>query len=150
MFEICQEGKKAARSENLDKRHNLLDRVSVIHKFNPYDQARTPQSMKWRCSNDCLKHTNKGSHEGNGGRVAYVFCGKRMIMCRGSVLGTFVVRYLHTSSGKILRIHFERAAIQKLNIFYKMVICLKMVKKSKTAVDEVGARQFQYQPAVQI
>ena len=119
LFEFCQESKKAARSENLDKRHIsfYLDGVITFHKFNPYDEARTPQS-----TDDRLKYRSKG---------------KNPWLCQGSVL-----RICGEISADFVRQHFKNAFSKSSNSTVKHFLQdrdpSQNGKKSKNAINEVG------------
>ena len=129
LLEICQESKKAARSENLDKRHIsfYLDGVITFHTFNPYDQACTPEN-----TDDRLKYRSKG---------------KNAWLCQGSVL-----RICGEISADFIRQYFKDAFSKSNNSTVKHFLQdrdpSQNDKKSKNAINEVG--NFQYQPAVQI
>lgn len=71
--------KMSAKEQKKLWRHDIcfyFDAVGFTHKYNPFDQAKSPRTMAWRRPNDGLnfERTAKGTHEGSGGRVAHFNC----------------------------------------------------------------------------
>ena len=128
-----------------------LDGTGFTHMSNLYDQARCTKSMAWRKRNEGLsvECTTKESHEGSGGKVANFFVAiayeKGVVLCE---------QYMGNLNGQMfadfIREHFKETFNKSVNPTGKLFLQdgdpSQNSKKSKTALDEVGSRQFSIPP----
>ena len=124
-----------------------LDGVGFAHKYNPFDQARTPTTMAWRKQDDGLsfERTARGSHEGTGGRVAHFICaiahGRGMILAeqyQGRLNGQAFAAFIREQFPNL----FERSANPTGRMFLQDGCPIQNSRKAKDAIDEVNARLF--------
>jgi len=128
-----------------------FDGKSVVHKYNPRDQARAPGVRIWRKSYEKLHEhcTSKVKKAGNGGRTAHFFVavsyGKGVVMCEPyeKLDGEMFVKFVE----KHFPIAFRRSCKPSgVDNFLQDGDPSQNSKKAKVALAKIGATQFSIPP----